>query len=179
MALAPAVKNKTTAPLTLVLVLCGLSAPIGVSPPFGPPERRKMKSRRKALCGYGLLISALAPFSRSSLSLLFHAGCIGFSGLRCVKTVELTKGGYRSGQTGQTVNLLSLTSLVRIQLHPLDRICFDHQLGAVSSGTASGLENSFHLREFLVKTESRDTWPTKALCKQASPHPRCTLSLYE
>ena len=38
------------------------------------------------------------------------------------------KGGYQSGQMGQTVNLLALPSVVRIHHHPLLRIMITNVL---------------------------------------------------
>ena len=39
---------------------------------------------------------------------------------QCTET-DKSKGGYQSGQMGQTVNLLAMPSVVRIHHHPLSK----------------------------------------------------------
>lgn len=83
--------------------------------------------------------SPSAGFSRSLAVFSEGMGCV----LLCLRTVELCKsacffgffvglsrkalnflGGYRSGQTGQTVNLLAMPSQVRILHPPLLEVVF-------------------------------------------------------
>ena len=52
--------------------------------------------------------------------------------------------GFPSGQRGQTVNLLSLTSVVRIHLHPLRHLSLIYIRGLSSAGRASALQAEGH-----------------------------------
>ena len=68
----------------------------------------------------------------------------GSNPFRVVSLWAFIMDGFPSGQRGQTVNLLSLTSVVRIHLHPLRHLSLIYIRGLSSAGRASALQAEGH-----------------------------------
>ena len=67
--------------------------------------------------------------------MICHLGVVGWNPTRGSRK---NKGGYQSGQMGQTVNLLAMPSVVRIHHHPLLLTCGNSSVDRALAFQAGG-----------------------------------------